>query len=73
MEELNVTGIGDVTVDDVIWFENNRNVILDRFVNKIKRNSFTDEEYHKFLESLLRVNKQLKMIRDITIIQEAIK
>lgn len=66
MGELNFFELQNL--NNIKYFEHLRDSSLERFINKIKKNLFSDEEYHKSLDIVLRNNKQLKMIEDIAVV-----
>jgi len=55
--QLNIT-------DDIQYITDKRDTMLECFNNKIKNNNSTQEEYHKSLDVLLRINGQLKTLEN---------
>lgn len=59
--------------DDIQYVTERRDAALERFNEMVKKNTATPEDYHKFLDTVLRINKQLKTLQDCLIIAKTVK
>lgn len=55
-------------VTDLKYITFRRDVVLENFNEKLKSHLLTDEELHKKLDSVLRINKQIKMMEDVLVV-----
>ena len=53
---------------DLEYLTYKRDDALEHFNNKLKSHLSTDEELHKSLDSVLRMNRQVKMMEDVIVV-----
>ena len=70
MENLNIHELNhELNPDlDLKYLTEKRDNALEHFNQKLKSHQSTDENLHKSLDGVLRINKQVKLLEDIVVI-----
>jgi len=58
---------------DLEYLTAKRDDALEHFNEKLKSHLLTDEELHKRLDTVLRMNNQVKMMQDIIVVKNVIQ